>query len=93
MSSGDRLDAYFSNGLESLAVEVKASHATDAELMRGIYQCIKYRAVQRAECRALRKPALCDAVLVSTRPLNKQGRALGKRLHVDFVLVPREAEQ
>lgn len=71
LSSGDSLDVYFSNRREGLAVEVKASHASDAELMRGIYQCIKYRAVLRAERIALRKPALCDAVLVSTRPLSK----------------------
>ncbi len=93
LSSGDSLDAYFTNGRESLAVEVKASNASDDELMRGIYQVIKYRAVLRAECIALRKPALCDAVLVSTRPLGKAGRALAKRLHVDFVRVPAEAEK
>lgn len=93
LSSGDSLDAYFSNGRESLAVEVKASNASDDELMRGIYQVIKYRAVLRAECIALRKPALCDAVLVSTRPLGKAGRVLAKRLHVDFVRVPAEAEK
>lgn len=93
LSSGDSLDAYFTNGLESLAVEVKASNASDAELMRGIYQAIKYRAVLRAERRALRKPALCDAVLVSTRPLSKAGRALAKRLHVDFVRVPGDSER
>lgn len=93
LSSGDSLDAYFTNGRESLAVEVKARNASDAELMRGIYQAIKYRAVLRAERRALRKPALCDAVLVSTRPLSKEGRALAKRLHVDFLRVPGEAER
>lgn len=93
LSSGDRLDGYFTNGLECLAVEVKASNASDAELMRGIYQVVKYRAVLRAERIALRKPALCDSVLVSTRPLSKEGRALAKRLHVDFLRVPLEAEK
>lgn len=92
LSSGDSLDIYFSNRRECLAVEVKASHASDAEMMRGIYQCIKYRAVLRAERIALRRPALCDAVVVSTRALNKKGRALAKRLHVDFIRVPLEAE-
>ncbi|EMR0601142.1 TPA: hypothetical protein ACKPYB_000049 [Stenotrophomonas maltophilia] len=93
LSSGDNLDAYFTNGRESLAVEVKASNASDAELMRGIYQPIKYRAVLRAECIALRKLALCDAVLVSSRQLGKACRALAKRSHVDFVRVPAEAEK
>lgn len=93
LSSGDNLDAYFTNGRESLAVEVKASNASDAELMRGVYQPIKYKAVLRAECIALCKLALCDAVLVSTRLLGKACRALAKLSHVDFVRVPAEAEK
>lgn len=32
------------------------------------------------EWRALRTPVLCEVVLVSTRPLSKEGRALAKRL-------------
>jgi hypothetical protein len=92
LSSGDRLDAYFDNGKQYLAVEVKASHTSDAELMRGVYQCVKYKAVRRAECIATRRAPLGDAVLVSTRKPNKQLRALLKRLHLDFVLVPKEAE-
>ncbi|MCD9046761.1 hypothetical protein [Luteimonas sp. MHLX1A] len=92
LSSGDRLDVYFSNGRERLAVEVKASNASNDELERGIYQCIKYRAVLRAESIALRKPALGDAVLVSTRALHREGRALAKRLYVDFIRAPSEAE-
>ena len=93
LSSGDRLDAYFDNGREYLAVEVKASHASDAELMRGVYQCVKYKAVRRAECIATRRAPLGDAVLVSTRKPNKQTRALLKRLHLDFVLAPPESEE
>jgi hypothetical protein len=92
LSSGDRLDAYFDNGKQYLAVEVKAGHASDAELMRGVYQCVKYKAVLRAERIALRRAPLGEAVLVSTRRPNKETRALLKRLHLDFVLAPPESE-
>jgi hypothetical protein len=92
ISSGDRLDAYFDNGRRRLAVEVKASHASDDELMRGVYQCIKYRAVLRAEQRALRHAPNGDAVLVSARAPGKKVRVLLKRLLVGFVLAPKEAE-
>jgi hypothetical protein len=92
LSSGDRLDAYFDNGKQYLAVEVKPSHASDAELMRGVYQCVKYKAVLRAERIALRRAPLGEAVLVSTRRPNREIRALLKRLHLDFVLAPAEAE-
>lgn len=93
ISSGDRLDAYFDNGRLRLAVEVKASNACDDELMRGVYQCIKYRAVLRAEQHALRRAPNGDAVLVSTKVPGKKVRALMKRLLVGFVLAPMEAEQ
>jgi hypothetical protein len=93
LSSGDRLDAYFRNGRQRLAVEVKTSHASDNEMKRGVYQCVKYRAVLRAEEQALRRAPNGDAVLVSTRKLGKTVKTLAKRLHVHFLLVPLEAEQ
>lgn len=93
ISSGDRLDAFFENGRRRLAVEVKASHASDAELMRGVYQCVKYRAVLRAEELATKRAPTGDAVLVCTRPPNKKTAALMKRLHVAFVHLPMKAER
>ena len=93
LSSGDRLDAYFDNGRQRLAVEVKASNCDDSELMRGVYQCIKYRAVLQAEQQALRIAPNGDAVLVSTQQPGKKVRALMKRLLVSFVLAPIGAEK
>jgi hypothetical protein len=93
ISSGDRLDAYFENGKRPLAVEVKTSRASEAELMRGVYQCVKYRAVLRAEQLALRMVPNGDAVLVCTRAPAKTTAALVKRLNVNFVLLPPEAER
>ncbi len=92
LSSGDRLDAYFSNGKDRLAVEVKASNANDDELMRGVYQCVKYRAVMRAENEARRLAPTVSAVLMSTRRPGRAVRTLMKRLHVDFIDAPIEAE-
>lgn len=92
LSSGDRIDAFFENGSQYLAVEVKPAHASDAELMRGVYQCVKYRAVLRAERIALRTPPLGDALLVCARLPSKEVNTLLKRLHVEFLLAPAEAE-
>lgn len=92
ISSGDRLDAYFESPKKRLAVEVKTSRASDAELMRGVYQCVKYKAVMRAEDLATRRVPNSEAVLVCTRSPNKKTAALIKRLHVNFLLVPMKAE-
>ena len=48
--SGDRLDVYFQlkDGTQ-VAVEVKSEISDDADILRGIYQCVKYDAVLKAE--------------------------------------------
>ena len=48
--SADRLDVWFklSDG-SSIAVEVKSSKSSDADIMRGLYQCVKYKAIMDAE--------------------------------------------
>jgi hypothetical protein len=45
--SGDEVDVYFAES--STAVEVKTHNAHFDELHRGIFQCVKYRAVLRAQ--------------------------------------------
>jgi len=45
--SGDRLDVYFKK--ETVGVEVKASNARFDEIHRGIFQCVKYKAVMQAQ--------------------------------------------
>ncbi|MBB1087824.1 hypothetical protein H4F99_04895 [Lysobacter sp. SG-8] len=93
LSSGDRLDVHFDNGKQRLAVEVKTSTCAEDELQRGVYQCVKYRAIVRAEQKAMRYVPNGEAVLVCTRAPNAQTRALIKRLQVRFQQVPLEAEQ
>lgn len=93
LSSGDRLDAHFDNGRHRLAVEVKTSRCSEDELQRGVYQAVKYRAVLRAEQKAIRHVPNGEAVLVCTRAPNAETRALIKRLQVRFQQVPLEAEQ
>ena len=48
--SGDRLDVYFelTDG-SKIAVEIKPSTSTDADVLRGLFQCVKYKCVLDAE--------------------------------------------
>jgi hypothetical protein len=93
LSSGDRLDVYFDNAALRLGVEVKTSRCSEDELQRGVYQTVKYRAILRAEQKALRHVPNGEAVLVCTRAPNVETRALIKRLQVRFQQVPLEAEE
>lgn len=48
--SGDRLDVYFElKDNTRVAVEVKSIISSDDDILRGIYQCVKYKAVLDAE--------------------------------------------
>ena len=54
---------------------------------------MKYRAILRAEQKAIRHVPNGEAVLVCTRAPSAETRALIKRLQVRFQQVPVEAEQ
>ena len=55
MSSGDSLDILFESRRQVVAIEVKASTASERELARGVFQCVKYGAVLAAEM-TIRRP-------------------------------------
>lgn len=87
LSSGDRLDVLFSNNRQMLAVEVKAEKAEAAEVERGVYQCVKYRATLRAMQIAAAKPPNGNAVLVVERTPGAKIVHLAKRLSVNIITV------
>jgi len=47
--SGDRLDIFFDLPDQWVCVEVKAKHSPDWDILRGIFQCVKYKAVLEAQ--------------------------------------------
>ena len=52
LPSGDTPDVLFQNSKCRVAVEVKSRISNEADLKRGIFQCVKYRAVLKA-CRSV----------------------------------------
>ncbi|MDJ0836026.1 MAG: hypothetical protein QNK37_05875 [Acidobacteriota bacterium] len=50
--SQDAIDVMFCNGKNWTGVEVKPYTSDDADLERGLFQCIKYRALAEAVCKA-----------------------------------------
>ena len=89
LRSGDEVDVRIvdlSRDVEC-AVEVKSIRSTNADLERGIYQAVKYRAVIEAQYKLLGAAATVIAVLVTERPLPEELRAAAKSLDVKvFVL-------
>ncbi len=86
LPSGDRLDVYFEqkDGTR-IAVEVKPSTSPDEDITRGIFQCVKYKAVLDA-IRYIR----CDSyknkvLLVTAGVVSDQNQQLADGLGVRYV--------
>lgn len=62
LPSGDTVDVLFQHKTDWIAVEVKSSLSTKLDIARGLFQCVKYRAVIKA--------------VQATRSLNHNARAL-----------------
>lgn len=72
--SGDVVDVMFSDGSSFYPVEVKSIISTDDDLRRGLYQCVKYRAVQEAQ--ELPVKAVVTSILVTERKLSSELKEL-----------------
>ena len=75
-ASSDRADVMFEHNDGCVAVEVKALEASNDELERGIYQCVKYQALLRAELKAEDKVPNGLAVLVIERQIPSEFKTL-----------------
>ena len=63
--SGDRLDVYFKQKDGTcIAVEVKPSTSPDEDIMRGIFQCVKYKAIMDSEDKVHGKKLQNKSILV-----------------------------
>lgn len=59
--SGDRVDVMLRHNVKWIALEVKSRRSNEADYLRGIYQCVKYRAVLEAmDMRQLAQSKLGD---------------------------------
>jgi len=62
--SGDRLDVVFRLPKQWVAVEIKGKQSPEADVLRGIFQCVKYRAVLEAQRHYLKSSDSVPAVRV-----------------------------
>jgi hypothetical protein len=87
LKSGDKVDVlFFEPGTgRFVAVEVKSNRSSDSDLERGIYQCVKYRAVLEAQ----RKPIVgqVDTFLITERELPSNLRNIAERLGINHRVV------
>ena len=88
LPSGDKLDVYFE--LEDgtrLAVEVKSSISNDAGITRGIFQCVKYKAVMDALQTIDTEDYDVKVLLVTSRDLSDIHARLIKELSINQIYI------
>jgi hypothetical protein len=93
LASGDRLDVLFTNAKTRVAAEVKTSEASEDELQRGVYQCVKYRATLRAMQLAAAEPPNAQSVLVMYCRPTVIVRRLADRLSVTIIDVSADFDE
>jgi hypothetical protein len=85
LPSGDCIDVSFDNGREWIGVEVKSHLSPVDDVLRGLYQCVKYRAVMEAVQVAENKPRAARSILVLGADFPKELIALRNLLGIEVI--------
>ncbi len=78
--SGDRLDVWFPKS--QIAVEIKPSTSPDSDILRGIFQCVKYKAMLDAEASVIGEKPEAKVLLVIGGKLSVSNKEVQKTLGV-----------
>jgi len=76
---------YFQHGHDRIAVEVKSSLSSEDDIVRGIFQCVKYRAVLEAQQAADGIAQSARAILLLEAKLPSRFQALKNILGIELV--------
>jgi hypothetical protein len=85
LPSGDSLDVSFSAKKIWVAAEVKSSKSSEGDILRGLFQCVKYRAVMEAVLLTESRPQNARALLVLESKLPSSLIPLRNMLGVEVV--------
>ena len=84
MPSGDRLDVYFETSDSRYAIEVKPSTSPDDDITRGIFQCVKYKAVMEAIRKIGYDKYAVKTLLVTSSEISERNKKLAEALNVPY---------
>ena len=90
LASGDKVDVLMhetDKGFDAV-VEVKSVISLESDIRRGIFQCVKYKAVLEAEYRSVRTTPNVKAYLVTEKPLSAHLKGMAKVLDVKTCVIP-----
>jgi hypothetical protein len=82
--SSDKIDVLFRSSSVWVGVEVKSLRSDELDLMRGIFQCVKYKALIEATQKLEQPKAYNRVILVLAGALPPKLRSVAVQLQVDF---------
>lgn len=85
LPSGDRLDVYFETSDSRYAIEVKPSTSPNDDIIRGVFQCVKYKAVMEAVRKIGYDKYAVKTLLITTSKLSERNKELAEALDVQFL--------
>ena len=98
--SGDRLDVSFRSHTQWIAVEVKGKNSPEADLIRGTFQCVKYKFIMVAQLRSealserkFEQLAIPKAILACGCPVPTELCEFAKSFDIEIkpnLVVPKE---
>lgn len=88
--SGDEIDVVFEHGNTAFLVEVKSSLSGESDFVRGVYQCVKYRAVYLAQCKGVTPNRAVHAILAVEEEPPGHVLTLAKNNSVRVQIVARD---
>ena len=85
LQSGDSIDVLFRGRRRELAVEVKGKQSANDDVVRGLFQCVKYQAVLDAEAKIKGVRMDIEAVLALGGRLPNHVRAIANTLGIRVI--------
>ena len=83
--SGDKLDVYFECTNRRVAVEVKPQSSFDGDVLRGIFQCVKYQSVMDATSVVDNSNCKNEVFLVVGGELSDSNRLVANELCINYI--------
>ncbi|MGC9954798.1 MAG: hypothetical protein ABSD21_11025 [Rhizomicrobium sp.] len=87
--SGDEVDVFFESRDAAYLVEVKSVRSNERDFERGVYQCVKYRAVFQAQCARITPDLAVHAILALEEEPPGHIKTLAKNNWVKVQVVKR----
>lgn len=85
LPSGDRLDVYFETSDCRYAIEVKPSTSPEDDITRGIFQCVKYKAILEAMRKVDYGRYAISSLLIVAGSMSDRNKQLAEALEVKYV--------